>query len=867
VVEWVAHKGGEPVDPIARASHVAGDADGGAYFVGPMSTAGSSYDFAVTAYATDGTLRWSRQHDGLRRSADTPAGVAIGPAGQLVVAGTAATTIYRDFLTVAWDAAGNKLWARTRSSEPIFGRDAAYDVAVDSAGNIFVTGETGYHVSESDVMTVAYDAAGNELWARTRSLATGDRGDRIVVDATSQIVVAGVTDDGSGPFFLIAYDVAGAEQWVRQVALPGGVGMYVVDLLADAVGNTYVTGFTNGAGGNSDVVLASFDADGNQRWLVVTDGGSFEDDGLRAAAFDSSGNLYAVGTSRHEGRGRIFVLSLDTLGAERWRQVLDHPGEGYDSGSDVAVGQNGTVYVAGTRLNQSSASAVVLAMSSATGTVEWEHQVVSAPETDSQAVGVAVGSAGTIFVAGSRSVDEISGSDVLTLALSPSGGEIWSQGDLAALPADVPGTAFYSSPTTTMVLGADGSTYMTGQSDDGLTQDFLTVALDPSGDELWSARKDDPWGLDARASAIARHEPSGRTYVTGTARFGLGYLTMTVAYDAAGNELWTQTWSLAPQEASPCCIAAGADGTVYVAGTDTSLWGDIFVVAYGPDGSEQWVRTWDGAFEFDSAQSLAVSPTGSLHLLGITHKFGSMDFVTLTYDSDGVLLWERIRDGGTSGSDSARSLAVDAQGNVYVVGESEGPATTDFLAVKYDPTGAELWATRSESTWGVFAMPLAIQVDSAGNPVATGYSRTAITPPNYEFDRRIMTIAYDSSGATRWVRERPEIAGTDAGAQAVGVGTDGTVWVAGSAEAGTDLDLLVVGYSPGGFEQFHYTLAGAGASAAVDIHAPSIGGVVVTGYAESPSYDFLAIRLLDPVALFQDGFESGDTSVWSGAAP
>src|SRR5690606_15985574 len=116
VVDWVALEGGDAVDPAASMSHVVADAEGNAYFVGSSSTAGQFFDFAVRSFDPAGQLRWSATQDGRGRTIDTPTAVALGPGGRLVVTGVARPNSYTDFLTVAWDTSGNKLWARTKSS-------------------------------------------------------------------------------------------------------------------------------------------------------------------------------------------------------------------------------------------------------------------------------------------------------------------------------------------------------------------------------------------------------------------------------------------------------------------------------------------------------------------------------------------------------------------------------------------------------------------------------------------------------------------------------------------------------------------------------------------------------------------------------
>ena len=59
----------------------------------------------------------------------------------------------------------------------------------------------------------------------------------------------------------------------------------------------------------------------------------------------------------------------------------------------------------------------------------------------------------------------------------------------------------------------------------------------------------------------------------------------------------------------------------------------------------------------------------------------------------GILSWARLYDNGVDGFDVPTSLAVDAVGNVYVTGNSDGSETgTDYVTLKYNPLGDTLWS-------------------------------------------------------------------------------------------------------------------------------------------------------------------------------
>jgi hypothetical protein len=245
--------------------------------------------------------------------------------------------------------------------------DAASAVATDSAGNVYVTGCTmgvvdGSNAGAQDFFVAKYDAAGARQWVRQLGGTGDDCAAGIAVDVAGNAYVTGVTSGnldgnvsaGSYDIFLTKYDTNGAKQWTRQF---GGTGGDVPTGIAyDGVDSLYVVGSTSGDldgivdAGNGDAFVIKYTTDGGKVWTRLL--GTAAGDGASGVALDSAGNVYvsggtsgAIDGSVADPHHDIFVASLDASGGTRWiRQFGTTSG---DEASAIATSPSGDVFLFG----------------------------------------------------------------------------------------------------------------------------------------------------------------------------------------------------------------------------------------------------------------------------------------------------------------------------------------------------------------------------------------------------------------------------------------------------------------------------------------------------------------------------------------
>ena len=270
--------------------------------------------------------------------------------------------------------------------------DFGQDIAIDSSGNVYVTGYTGSSgAGSNDFFIAKYSASGTIQWQRTLGASSNDMGAAIAVDSSGNVYVAGTTF--SPDTILIAkYNNSGTIQWQKTL---GGVGDHrTYDIAVDSSGNAYVTGKYYNGGSDSGILLAKYDSSGNLQWQKRTSGGT-EDIG-HSIKLDSSGNIYIVGQTRTNATYHdILVIKLDSSGSVIWDRAITSASNNSDVGQGVAIDSSGNVYVTG-KVNDGGIKLFVAKFNSS-GTIQWQRTLSGNGE---YGYGVGVDGSGNVYVVG-----------------------------------------------------------------------------------------------------------------------------------------------------------------------------------------------------------------------------------------------------------------------------------------------------------------------------------------------------------------------------------------------------------------------------------------------------------------------------------
>jgi hypothetical protein len=277
-------------------------------------------------------------------------------------------------------------------------------MAVDTSGNIYVTGGSTGEGSDLDYATTKYNSAGQQQWV-VRYNGPGNSTDvalAIAVDGVGNVYVAGtsVGSDIFGDYATIKYNSAGQEQWVARYDGPGHGVDDGAAVAVDVSGNVYVTGDSYGLA-NSDYVTIKYNWAGQEQWIARYDT-NFDDYG-RAIAFDRSGNVYVTGSSWGEGHGYDYAtVKYNATGQQEW--VARYRGPiGPSQAAAIAVDDSSHIYVTGSDNGSGTYSDYATVKYNAIGQQEWVARYNGSANGDDGASAMAVDRSGNVHVTGGSS--------------------------------------------------------------------------------------------------------------------------------------------------------------------------------------------------------------------------------------------------------------------------------------------------------------------------------------------------------------------------------------------------------------------------------------------------------------------------------
>lgn len=387
-------------------------ASGDAYVTGHADVSAGNFEWVTLKYDSSGVRLWKESYNPSSKGDNEPTTVAVAPGGDVVVAGFAqGGTSGQLYTVIKYTGDGARLWTRQYDSGVVGSSDTPRGLAIDSQGNIYVTGNSKRPTSGTgaDYATLAYSSDGTLLWAkRYNGAASGfDEARAIAVDPSSNVYVTGISTNASASqeIVTIKYSSAGDTAWTAHYNAPADGGDGANAIAVDAVGNVYVAGYSTNSFGNESYQTLKYDATGSLVWQARYGGLLGNDDYAVGVAVDASGGVYVTGAS-YVGRGGdpndwdFVTIKYTSSGHQSWVQYYDGPAHDDDEPSALAFdAAAGTLAVTGYSTGTDGFYDFATVKYSVDGTRMWIERNSGGVGNDLPAA-LCLDAAGDVFVCG-----------------------------------------------------------------------------------------------------------------------------------------------------------------------------------------------------------------------------------------------------------------------------------------------------------------------------------------------------------------------------------------------------------------------------------------------------------------------------------
>ncbi|MHA1270172.1 MAG: SBBP repeat-containing protein [Candidatus Helarchaeota archaeon] len=264
------------------------------------------FDAALIKYNMDGNLIWNITWGGIEN--DYGLDVAVDSHGDIYMTGYTRSIGAGDFdmFLVKYNSSGFKIWERTWGGNLT---DYCYGIIIDNNDNIYTAGWTeSFGAGKRDAFVVKYNSTGHQIWNRTFGGPENDLGWSVATDSFNNVYFTGPTESfgyGLRDAFIVKYNASGDIIWNKTWGGTNDDSGY--DVTIDNNDNVIFIGSTESFGaGMEDAFIAKYDPQGMLLWNT-TYGTSINDDGCDVIA-DSLGNLYLSGRTNSTGNWNAFLV-------------------------------------------------------------------------------------------------------------------------------------------------------------------------------------------------------------------------------------------------------------------------------------------------------------------------------------------------------------------------------------------------------------------------------------------------------------------------------------------------------------------------------------------------------------------------------
>jgi hypothetical protein len=286
----------------------------------------------------------------------------------------------------------------------------ASDAVTDSSGNTYYVGAVTVASNGSyGLLLTKYNSLGVIQWQR-QLIGPNQQtlGNAIIISPAGDIYVAGYAVGGDGGVVLVKYNTSGTVQWQR--SFNGFPNAYGNGITVDSLNNLYLV-IQYYIGGQAVGVINKYDSSGTLLWKQQLSNTGGEDLFLQDIISDPAGNIYVAGTAKVSGvYSSVQLAKYNTSGVLQWQQKL-LTNSTISAGFGIALDSAGNIYISGStdENNNTFRSAILIAKFNSSGTVQWTKRLTSGPSSASTLIAagndIVIDSLDNIYICGTEQAD------------------------------------------------------------------------------------------------------------------------------------------------------------------------------------------------------------------------------------------------------------------------------------------------------------------------------------------------------------------------------------------------------------------------------------------------------------------------------
>lgn len=182
------------------------DASDNIYLCGATEVSGQGYNYFLAKLTSSLTIAWQQTYNGASNLNDQAKGVKVDASGNVYVTGySTSSTQGKNIVTIKYNSSGTQQWLQTINSSTN-GDDQAFDMEIDNSANLYVSGSIADGINQLDYYTAKYNSSGTKIWEiQSDGHHLNDQATNLALDSLGNVIVTGESETNPGTYEYATY--------------------------------------------------------------------------------------------------------------------------------------------------------------------------------------------------------------------------------------------------------------------------------------------------------------------------------------------------------------------------------------------------------------------------------------------------------------------------------------------------------------------------------------------------------------------------------------------------------------------------------------------------------------------------------------